>query len=85
LLKLRPWELKRLTLRELFYMADEETRWRDITIRGDWERARWISANLAGIMGAKIHSVYSICTFPWESPPPKPTEDLLSRFPKTLK
>lgn len=49
-----------------------------------WEIARWLAANNASMMGAKIASVYSICTFPWESPPPPPTEDILSKFPKTL-
>jgi hypothetical protein len=65
-------------------MADEETRRREKDSQGDWERARWLTANFAGIMGAKIHSVYSVCVFPWESPPQKDTEDILSKFPKTL-
>lgn len=90
-LKLHPWELKKYTLRELLYRIDEETRQRkdeaDIllkTSQAEWERTRWLTANFAGIMGSKIQSVYSICVFPWESPPPKPTEDILSKFPKTL-
>ena len=91
-LKLHPWDFKMYTLRDLMYRIDEETRQRkdeaDLILRQSqvsWERARWMAANFAGIMGSKIQSVYSICTFPWESPPPKPMEDILSRFPKTLK
>jgi len=53
--------------------------------QGAWEQARWLSANFAKVMGAKIQSVYAITTFPWEAPEPVPTEDLLSKFPKTLK
>jgi len=51
----------------------------------EWERARWTAVNIMNSMGAKLHSVYQLTTFPWESPAPKPTEDLLSKFPKTLK
>jgi hypothetical protein len=90
-LKLHPWELKRYTLRELLYRIDEATKRRNEELeiiqkssQVEWERARWLAANFAGAMGSKIQSVYSIAVFPWESPPPEPTEDLLSMFPKTL-
>jgi len=90
-LNLHPWELKKYTLRELVYRMDEKTKCNqeevDLiqkTSQLEWERARWISANIMNSMGAKLTSVFSLTVFPWESPPPKPTEDLLSKFPKTL-
>ena len=55
-----------------------------LTSQAEWERSRWLAANVANSMGAKLHSVYALATFPWEKPPPVPTEDILSRFPKTL-
>jgi len=90
-LNLHPWELKEYTLRELVYRMDEKTKCNQEeveliqkTSQLEWERARWISANIMNSMGAKLTSVFSLTVFPWESPPPQPTEDILSKFPKTL-
>ena len=90
---MHPWEVRRYTLRELFYKVEvkgQENQQSAELIKkqyqDEWERARWQVVNIVNSLGAKYTSVYQLTKFPWDKPPePAPEEDLLSKFPKYLK
>lgn len=91
-MNIHPWDLKRYTLRELFYRVEirgqgNKQQAEIITqqFRTSWNQVRWQTAQLANFLGAKLTSVYQVAVFDWDKLETEPAEDILKHFPKTLK